>query len=145
MPGCNLRVYLSICMLRILAACDMLKLTGKETAGADMKLLKRAAAALVLLGVLLGAGCGENNRERPAEAHGTRRLTYWSDLNRFTADITNLGQLPAYQELQKRLNVEIEFIHPKAGQFQDGLELILASRNIPILSSFPSLNIPAGR
>ena len=109
-----------------------------------MKLLKRAAAALVLLGVLLGAGCGENNRERPAEAHGTRRLTYWSDLNRFTADITNLGQLPAYQELQKRLNVEIEFIHPKAGQFQDGLELILASREYPDIIQFPFFEYPGG-
>ena len=102
MPGCNLQVYLSICMLRIFAACDMLETTGKETAGADMKLIKRAAAALVLLGVLFGAGCGEEYRERPAEAHAARRLTYWADIYRFTADLTNLGQLPAYRELQKR-------------------------------------------
>lgn len=60
------------------------------------------------------------------------KLTYWleADAN-VTSNFKNLGDTPFAKELQKKTGVEIEFIHPVAGQAAETMNLMIASNDLP--------------
>ena len=59
-------------------------------------------------------------------------LTLWAGLaDRAAASIKNYGEMLAFQELQARTGVKIEFIHPAVGQEKEQFSLLLASGDLP--------------
>ncbi len=59
-------------------------------------------------------------------------LTLWAGLSdRAAASIKNYGEMLAFQELQKRTGVTINFIHPAVGQEKEQFSLLLASGDLP--------------
>ncbi len=59
------------------------------------------------------------------------KLTMWAGLSsRAAASIKNYGEMLAYQELQNRTGIEIEFIHPPVGQEKEQFNLMLASSEL---------------
>lgn len=66
----------------------------------------------------------------PLEDGGT--LTVWCALPGIAANyITNLGENVAYQVLQEKTGVKLEFIHPAAGQDKESFNLMVASGEVP--------------
>lgn len=95
-----------------------------------MKLKKViASAAALVLCVSAFSGCGNNGTENDAQGN---KLTYWVPFYAHYQQLyTNYSEVPFYQELQKRTNVEIEFIHPTVGQEAQSFSLLIASGELP--------------
>lgn len=59
-------------------------------------------------------------------------LSLWAPLSDKVANTNkNYGELPMFQELEKRTGIHINFMHPPVGQEQDQLNLMLASNDLP--------------
>ncbi len=72
----------------------------------------------------------ENPGQYPIENGGT--LTYWMVINAGAANfISSYDENPAYQAIQKNTGVDIEFIHPAAGNTTEQFLTMLASGKIP--------------
>lgn len=62
------------------------------------------------------------------EENTGKKLTYWCDLPAAaTSHIQSMGEMLMYKELEKRTGVEVEFIHPPAGQSGEQFNLLIAS------------------
>lgn len=73
------------------------------------------------------------------------KLVYWAPLNgNVSANYTNLGDTPLYQELMERTGVEIEFLHPAAGNDNEALTLMLSGRDLPDLIEYPWRSFAGG-
>ncbi len=60
------------------------------------------------------------------------KLQYWVSLPAVAAQyIRSFDENEAFVELQKRTGIEIEFIHPAAGQEMESLQMAVAAKNIP--------------
>lgn len=70
-------------------------------------------------------------------------LKYWMSLNS-NANVTNMGDTPFFQELQKRTGVKMTFIHPPANQATESLNMMLASGELPDLIENDWYNFPGG-
>jgi putative aldouronate transport system substrate-binding protein len=69
-----------------------------------------------------------------AETGEPIQLTMWINLSdKHSASMTSLDEMPAFIELQKRLNIDIEFIHPANTQGEEAFNLMLASGKFPDL------------
>ena len=56
-----------------------------------------------------------------------------------------MSDLPLYQELEERLNLDIRFIHPPEGQHNERLVRLLASDSLPDIISHDFVrNYPGG-
>lgn len=103
-----------------------------------------ATAALVLFSAL--AGCGrtseqtsEGDRKSTEEAKlgypvsdTPIKLKYWVPLNALASQfIRSYDENEAYQEIQKRTGIDLEFIHPAQGQERELLQLMVASGDLP--------------
>lgn len=63
---------------------------------------------------------------------GGARLTYWAPITDVAATLSsNWGDMPLYQELQKRTGVEVTFIHPSTANIGEQFSLLLASDTLP--------------
>ena len=103
--------------------------------------------ALVLSLVFLPslAVIAEDEEHIPAEGYPLEtpdgepvKFVYWTALNgNVSANFTNLGDTPLYQELMDRTGVEIEFLHPAAGQDQEALTLMLTGGELPDIIEYP--------
>ncbi|GHU73189.1 sugar ABC transporter substrate-binding protein [Clostridia bacterium] len=73
----------------------------------------------------------ENEGQYPIAQQGVK-LTYWMPMNEGAANfISSYAENPAYQTIQKNTGVELEFIHPAAGQAKESFQLIMASGDLP--------------
>lgn len=60
------------------------------------------------------------------------KITIWHQLTGANAQATSdLGEYKAIQELEKKLNCEIEFVHPPVGQEQDNFTILMADTELP--------------
>lgn len=117
---------------------------------------------LALLAVLLAA-CDPAEgrfRESPAASPGTPQvlrnsegsevdnrpsLTYWAELNGNAASIkSSFGEVPFFQEWQRRTGVELHFIQPPGNQGKEALSILLASGELPDLIEYEWINYPGG-
>jgi len=120
----------------------------------------------VSLTVLSTAGCGKqesNVTESPAKsenqaaaASGPEPLTLPITKDKITlklfvsldaksaATIKSYNEMLSFQELEKRTNIRIDFIHPPAGQEKEHFNLILASADYPDIISQDWSNYPGG-
>lgn len=98
--------------------------------------MKKIFAFICILGLLL-SGCanektslkgsgGSDLSKYPIET--TEKLTYFKSLpSNLSGSITNYGETEYAKEFTKRTGVEIEYIHPAAGQFSESFNLMIAS------------------
>lgn len=106
-----------------------------------MKKLKTMTVVVTAAAVAAAvAGCGGKK-----SASGDNELTYWVEFaNQPAAGVASYDELPVYQEIQKRLGVDIKFIHPVAGQTEEQLNLMLASREFPDIIQYQFYEYPGG-
>lgn len=84
--------------------------------------------ALLAISASVLSGCG-GNKETGGEQGN--KLTYWVPFySHYQQLYTNYSEVPFYQELQKRTDCEIEFIHPTVGQEDESFSLMIASDNL---------------
>ena len=76
----------------------------------------------------------------PIVTDGSVTLRYWTEIpasvSRF---IQSYAENPAYQEMEKRTGIKIEFIHPATGMQQEQFNLLMASGDLPDLISSADL------
>lgn len=94
----------------------------------------RKRLLVVISGLLIASaalsGCGQK-KDTKAEA-ATNKFTWWVSLYSHvgqTAD--NFADTAFYQELMRRTNTQIEFIHPAPGQETEDFNLMLATKELP--------------
>ena len=97
--------------------------------------------ALLALATSLYAG-GETEKA----AAGPVKIKYWMDIpaDKVVQIYKSLNESELYKELQKRLGVEIEFLHPPVGQARDQFNLMVASREFPDVVEFNLNGYPGG-
>lgn len=102
------------------------------------KIISAGMAAAVALGMLSGCGGGNNEGNE-------NKLTYWSQFYTHYSKVgTNMGDAPFFKELMKRTGVEIEFIHPPAGEEASNFNLMVASGDLPDLIEYSFLAYKGG-
>jgi len=89
-------------------------------------------AALFALGIT-GAAFAKGSTEGAAASGQPVKIKYWKELNadKLAPIFKNLGESDLYKELQKRLNVEITFLHAPSSNVADQFNLIVASQDLP--------------
>ena len=64
-------------------------------------------------------------------------LTYWAAFeNNAAKSVKSYAELPLYQELMKRLNVNLVFQHPPVGMESDQFKLLVASKELPCIIEY---------
>lgn len=67
-------------------------------------------------------------------------ITIWTPLNASVSKIiSSYNDNPAFQEAEKRLGVNLEFIHPAVGQEAEQFNLMMASGKLPDIITSPEL------
>ena len=93
---------------------------------------KTVVTMLVILSVssaLFASGGAEGGG-----AGGARELTIWEDLWANSAvSVSTLDETPMYIEAQRRLDIDVTWIHPPQGQAQEQFNLLIASNDLPDL------------
>ncbi|WP_042167773.1 extracellular solute-binding protein [Paenibacillus gorillae] len=122
-----------------------------------------SAIAIMMLVAILSACSGSNGNETnkgtasqpsPASSNNaapageasyplqtTDTLTYWAEYN---SSKSTIGEVPFFQEWQKRTGVPLRFISPPSGQSTDSLNIMLASGDLPDLIEYDWFNFPGG-
>ncbi len=93
-------------------------------------------AVLLLLGATGGVfATGTTEGAAPAQRV---KLTYWRELSadKLAPIMKNLGETELYKEVQKRVGVDIEFLHAPSSNVLDQFNLIVASRDLPDIMEF---------
>ncbi|NOU74988.1 extracellular solute-binding protein [Paenibacillus sp. LMG 31458] len=78
-----------------------------------------------------------------------KTLSYWEELTSITASLKpSLGEIPFYQEWQKRTGVKLKFISPAPGagdQIKSAFNVMLASGDLPDMIEYDLIaNLPGG-
>ncbi|MBE1446651.1 extracellular solute-binding protein [Paenibacillus sp. OAS669] len=74
-----------------------------------------------------------------------KTLTYWAEINGNTVGIKSaLGDIPFFQEWQKRTGVPMKFSSPVVNQAKEGLNVLLASGELPDMIEYNWLDFPGG-
>ena len=95
---------------------------------------KQFAAAALAMSVATTVFSGCSGKQTQEADNGTVKLTWWTQLYPHVAQTaTNFGEVELYQELSKRTGVELEFIHPTAGQENEQFNIMLSSGDLPDL------------
>lgn len=100
------------------------------------------AAAVALLSTAL-SGCGDS--EELKDASGRDKLTYWCSFYPHYAKVgTSMADSVFYQELMKRTNTDIEFIHPPTGEEASNFSLMTASGDLPDIIEYSFISYKGG-
>lgn len=97
-------------------------------------LLLLLVSALVIAGF---SGCKNEGSSSAFEGEikfplsETAKLTYWVPLSGSVGVVDNFNEMGMYKELQKRTNVEIEFIHPVQSNVSEQFNIMIASGSYP--------------
>ncbi|MGG1551532.1 extracellular solute-binding protein [Paenibacillus ferrarius] len=74
-----------------------------------------------------------------------KTLTYWGELTgNITGVKTTHADVPFFQEWQKVTGVPLKFIAPPSGQAKEGLNVMLASGDLPDMIEYNFLTFPGG-
>lgn len=94
------------------------------------KLICGILSAVLALPCML-SGC-KSGKEAKTSADGDSKLSYWCILNpALSQTMSNFGETPLAKELNKRLGVEVTYIHPPLGQETEKFNLLVASNEMP--------------
>lgn len=87
-----------------------------------------AGVAVLCVAITMFTGCGDKKNPASNEAE-SRKLTYWMELpEALSSQVSTMGDTDFFKEIEKRLNIDIEFEHPPAGQSNEKFNLMVASR-----------------
>ncbi len=93
-----------------------------------MKFRKITASLLTSALLISALGCTKTEEE------ADNKITWWSRLwPHVSQTAQNFGDVPFYQELEKRCGVELEFLHPATGQETEKFNVLCASGEYPDL------------
>ncbi|MBP3360075.1 MAG: extracellular solute-binding protein [Clostridia bacterium] len=109
------------------------------------KNIKRTITALVVLSSVaaLGTGC-QKSGDRAASGERTK-LSFWMQLfSQVSYSCTNFGETEIAKELQNRLNMDIEFVHPTQGQENEQFNLMIASQELTDILFTPATRFKGG-
>ena len=100
------------------------------------------ALSLAVAGSVL-AGCG--NKGGDTGPNGNPKIKYWAPFyTHYSKSGTSMGDATFFKELQKRVGVDIEFIHPAAGQEGESFNLMTASGDLPDVIEYSFLGYKGG-
>lgn len=103
--------------------------------------MKKKLAALLAgaISLTMLSGCGGD------VATESGSLTYWVPYSGGLAvGVDNMADLPVYKKLMEITGVDIEFIHPTAGQTTEQFNLMIASGEYPDIIEGPFFEYPGG-
>ncbi len=87
---------------------------------------------LFLLISFLTAGMTFANGKDDSASSDARELTIWEGLSEhISVTYPTLDDTPLYKEMQKRLNIDVTWIHPPQGQDNENFNLMIASNELP--------------
>ena len=96
-----------------------------------MKLRKITATLLATAMLIPATGCKQTQESAEGD---TLKITWWSRLwPHISQTAQNFGEVQFYQELEKRCNVDLEFLHPATGQENEKFNVLCASGEYPDL------------
>ena len=95
------------------------------------KKIKLIALATAMTCAVTGfAGCG--GKEAANTEESSNKVTYWTALSGNASQITSdLAETPFGKALMEKTGVEIEFMHPAAGQAAEKFNILVASGELP--------------
>jgi putative aldouronate transport system substrate-binding protein len=105
------------------------------------RILSIAGIALLLLPAFVVAS---GQTDKPATAAAPAKVTYWEGLGRAGSKWASLKDHPGWIELQKRTNVQVEFITPSMGNEPEQFNLMVASKNYPDIVTYTWMTVPGG-
>lgn len=95
-----------------------------------------ALAVCVAAGGL--AGCQKNPKTTAGQSGEPRHLTYWVELpSALASQVSSLSDTEIFKEVEKRLDLDIEFVHPPIGQANEKFNLMIASRSYSDIIEYP--------
>ncbi len=93
--------------------------------------MKKALIVLSAFLVVAGMSFAGGQSDQSA-ATGPRELTIFENLWYNTSvSVPTLAETPLYKEAMKRLNIQVSWIHPPQGQFDESFNLMIASGDFP--------------
>jgi putative aldouronate transport system substrate-binding protein len=108
--------------------------------------MKKLICGLIVfctLAVSVFAGAG-GQQAGGSGASGPVKLSYYEGLGRAAQGHKSLATHPGWIEMQKRLNIEIEFRAPAVGNETEQFNLMIASRELPDIITYGWLSVPGG-
>ncbi len=103
--------------------------------------MKKMLCVLLCLSVVFAAGCSRTEKTSSDE----NTLSYWVEFNnQATAGVETMGELPVYKAIQEELGIKIDFRHPVRGQAVEQFNLMLSSRDLPDIISYPIADMYPG-
>ena len=118
----------------------------KAQKGMIMKMkFKKIIACFCLAAVgMTAVGCSSNGGSDSANG-GTTKITWWTTLfPHISQTAASNNDVPFYQELEKRCNVDLEFIHPASGQESEKFNVMCASGEYPDLIEWDFMTYKGG-
>ncbi|MGL6173777.1 MAG: extracellular solute-binding protein [Cellulosilyticaceae bacterium] len=128
-----------------------------------MRLYRKVVASMLVMGVLSSLTACASKETANSETETTQKveiqeeikaendkekvkISYWVPMNANVVPVQdNYGNIAYFKELQNRTGVEIEFLHPPAGQEGEQFKLLIASRNdLPDVVENNWLTYPGG-
>lgn len=120
-----------------------------------MKRTKKKLVALLLAGAMGMALCACDDKSTSVEKTDIDlskypidtdvKLTYWMELHgNISATAANFGETEFAKGLRERTGVEIEYLHPAAGQGKQTFNLLIASGEYPDLMQYNWIDAIAG-
>ena len=102
---------------------------------------RKLVSLLLALAVLLSCGAAVAEITCPISEESIK-LSYWCSLHsNARLYISNFDENEAYQEIQKNTGVDLEFIHPAAGQEQVDFQLMMTDvRTMPDIIQYDAFN-----
>lgn len=98
-----------------------------------------SAVMTAVIAVSVFSGCDGN------EAETAGHLTYWMELSAAaSATVSNYGETPFAQELQKRTGITVDYQHPAQGQASEKFNIMMASNNLPDIVEYNWTEYPGG-
>jgi putative aldouronate transport system substrate-binding protein len=88
------------------------------------------------------AGAGQ--QQRGTVTNGPAKISYYSQLGNAAQVMKSFSEHPGWREVQKRLNIEIDFRSPAAGNETEQFNLMVASRDFTDIIVYGWLNVPGG-
>ena len=109
-------------------------------------MVKKFILCLVILVVVsFSLAAGGGGQQASSASSGPVRLSYYEGLGRAgTGGHVSLATHPMWIELQKRLNIQIDFRHPSIGAEGESFNLMMASRDFPDIITYGWLGVPGG-
>ncbi|CAN7623721.1 extracellular solute-binding protein [Paenibacillus sp. LjRoot153] len=128
-----------------------------------MSKTKRVASVLLVSAVLSSTitACSSSNPKDPLSGQSTqkdgattsttypiqtdKKLSYWAEIPSTLVGVKpNFAEVPFVQEWQKQTGVKLNFSSPVANQAKEGLNVMLASGDLPDLIEYNWMQFPGG-